>query len=401
MNSKQASRWETRSAPFSRRNDAIPTASKTRGRPAASNAAEGTIAGGEAADAVLRSALEAAPAGMVLVDSKGLIALANSRSEALFGYGPGELIGRPAESLLQRRFREGLRGRLADFLARNESGASVPARAVWALREDGAAFPVEIVLNLLATSAGRFALVAIVDLAPRLALEKRLAASERLADIGGMVSVVAHEIRNPLSTIVMAAKAAAHDDLTREEHAQVLSLLTLETERLDRTLTDILRFAKPCLPQLIPGNLNGTAREVLAAVKSDPNNAGKAEVREDLDEDLPEVLFDGDQMRQVLWNVISNAFQALDGSGRVEVSTEARAGEVAIHVQDDGPGIPRENLEKIFQPFFTTKSSGTGLGLPTSRRIVRAHGGDIRVESAPGRGSRFSIVLPALAGTAA
>lgn len=347
-----------------------------------------------AAEEVLRSALEAAPAGMVLVDADGRIAMVNSRAERMFGYAPGELIGRPLETLVQHRFREKHSARRAAPGAGVGPRTMAPGRAVFALRKNGTDFPAEVALNPVATAADRFVLASVLDITERLALKKKLENNERLADIGEMISTVAHEIRNPLATIVMAAKAVTHKDLSPEEHEQVLSLLTLETARLNRTLTDILHFAKPCEPQLEPGDLNAAAREVLAAVKADPGNARKAEVRESLAEDLPETDFDADQIHQVLWNVINNAFQALDGAGTIEVATEALSGAVAIHVSDDGPGIPREELEKIFQPFFTTKPQGTGLGLPTSRRIVRAHGGDLLVESTLGRGARFSIILP-------
>lgn len=353
----------------------------------------GQIAGKTTAEELLRLAVEAFPAAMMMSDQSGRIILVNSQAETLFGYGRDELIGKTMESLIPECFRDKHTGRRSESCGRLMFHAA--GRTVFASRKDGTALTVEIAFNPIATAASRFVLVAIVDITQRLTMEKKLAHSETLAEIGSMISVVAHEIRNPLGTIVMAARAVAQNDLSREEHDQVLSLLTLETDRLNRTLKGILQFAKPCEPNLERGDLNAMTHDVLAAVKLGPHNAGRTRIREVLDDRLPQIHFDVDQMRQVLWNIVCNAFQAVNGEGLVEVTTEARHGAVVIHIRDDGPGIPPDQLEKIFLPFFTTKSQGTGLGLPTSRNIIRAHGGDIRVESEPGRGSRFSIFIPA------
>ncbi|MFI5362099.1 MAG: nitrogen regulation protein NR(II) [Elusimicrobiota bacterium] len=357
----------------------------------------GAICASASVEEMLRAALEAAPAGMVVLEESGTIALVNSRVESIFGYRREELIGATIDILLQRRFRDKHRAHRTGYFAAPQVRVMAAGSPIYALRKSGKEIAVEIALHPLTTDAGRFVLASIVDVTQRVALEKRLAHSETLADIGSMISVVAHEIRNPLATIVMAARAAAYADITREEHDQVLEVLTVETNRLTRTLTDLLHFAKPCEPILKRGSLNAAVREVLNSVKADPIAAGKIEIVEAFDANLPEIPFDADQMHQVLWNLVCNAIQALGGAGRVEVSTEARLADVVVSVKDDGPGIPAENRERIFLPFFTTKTQGTGLGLAASRRIVRAHGGDIQVKSGPGRGSRFSVVLPLLA----
>jgi PAS domain S-box-containing protein len=238
------------------------------------------------------------------------------------------------------------------------------------------------------------------DVTERRAMQKRLADSRVLSAIGEMVTVVAHEIRNPLNAILMAARAIAREDLPASDRAQVSSILLNESERLNRTLSDFLQLGRPREPRMQAGDLNAVARDVLAAAKADVGLAGRTLIEEDLAADLPLIPFDQDLMRQVLWNLVSNAFQALQGAGTLKIRTEARHGEAAIHVIDSGPGIPADIREKIFTPFFTTKTTGTGLGLPISRNIVMAHGGELLVESEPGRGTKFSVILPLYAAPA-
>ncbi len=263
-------------------------------------------------------------------------------------------------------------------------------------RADGALRYVRYTAEMIRDRRNKVArmLGAAQDVTERRALQKRLADSRVLSAIGEMVAVVAHEIRNPLNAILMAARAIAREHLPASDRAQVSSILLNESERLNRTLSDFLQLGRPREPRMQTGDLNAVAREVLAAVKADVSLAGRTLIEEDLSADLPLIPFDPDLMRQVLWNLVSNAFQALQGAGTLKIRTEARHGEAAIHIIDSGPGIPPDIREKIFTPFFTTKTKGTGLGLPISRNIVMAHGGELLVESEPGRGTKFSVVLP-------
>jgi signal transduction histidine kinase len=121
---------------------------------------------------------------------------------------------------------------------------------------------------------------------------------------------------------------------------------------------------------------------------------GSVKIEEKLDPALKSFPFDGDMLRQVLWNIILNGLQAMEGKGVLRVRTECAPGEAVVRISDTGPGIPRESLKKVFQPFHTTKRRGTGLGLAVAERIVSAHGGQILVESEAGKGSKFSILLP-------
>lgn len=348
-----------------------------------------------------RAVVEGTPNALVMTDGAGRIALVNAQAEKLFGWTRAEMIGRPIETLLPPRARVQHQAHREGFAAAPAARAMGAGRDLFGLRKDGTEVPLEIGLSPLKQGDETYVLASIIDITERRALERKLAHSETLATLGGMAAVMSHEIRNPLSSIVMAAGALARGGLEGEDLAQVMSILTGESRRLQRVLEDFLQYSRPREPRLELCDLNKTVREILAAAKSDPRLVGETQVKASLDPALREFAFDQDQIRQVLWNVIRNAFQALGGSGRVEVRTEARPGAAAVVVADTGPGIAREDLERIFTPFFTTKTKGTGLGLPISRNIARAHGGDIAAESASGRGCRFTLTLPLRARAAA
>lgn len=338
--------------------------------------------------------VESAPNALLLADSDGRIALSNSAAEKLFGYARREFSHLTIEALVPKRFRAGHATHRAGFHGDPRARAMGAGRDLFGLRKDGTEVPIEIGLTPLREGDSHFVLASIIDITERRALERKLAHSEVLATIGGMAAVMGHEIRNPLSSIVMAAGALGRGGLNAEEEATVRAILVDESKRLHRTLEDFLQYSRPREPQLAAADLNETAAEVLKAVAADADLVGAVRVALEPAPDLPAFLFDADQIRQVLWNLVRNAYQALGGKGNLTLKTSARGGKVLLVLEDDGPGIPRFELEKAFTPFFTTKTKGTGLGLAISRNIVRSHGGDLRVESETGRGCRFTLELP-------
>lgn len=338
--------------------------------------------------------VEAAPCALVMTDADGRIVLANSQAETLFGYTRKELSALTIEALVPRRLRAAHRGHRDGFARAPQTRSMGAGRDLFGLRKDGSEVPVEIGLNPLKEGEHCFVLASIIDITARRALEKKLAHSETLASIGSMAAVLGHEIRNPLSSIVMAAVALSRGGLDAADEDSVRSVLVDESKRLHRTLEDFLQYSRPREQKRELADLNRTASEVLKAAAADTDLVGDATLEAALDPKLAPFLFDPDQIRQVLWNLIRNALQALGGTGRLELTTAALPGKVLLEVKDDGPGIPRAELDRIFTPFFTTKPQGTGLGLPISRNIVLAHGGDLRAESGPGKGCRFTVELP-------
>ena len=226
-------------------------------------------------------------------------------------------------------------------------------------------------------------------------LQGRLIRSERLASVGELAGALAHEIRNPLGSLFAAAKmlAAESPQAAGYDRHALLQVIGDESRRLERTLTDFLAFARPRPPVRRLHHLNGLIGEVLDAVRLDAVAKGKT-MATHLASDLPPVPVDGDQVKQVVWNVVRNALEATPPGGRLEVSTQAVNGRVVIEVADGGAGIPPERQARLFEPFQTTKPGGSGLGLAIAHRIVTAHDGTIDVDSQPGVGTRVRVDLP-------
>ncbi|MCP4806618.1 MAG: hypothetical protein GY913_29340 [Proteobacteria bacterium] len=224
----------------------------------------------------------------------------------------------------------------------------------------------------------------------------------RLAALGTMSAGLAHEIRNPLAGIKGAAQYLQTLDSADEEAQEFLEVITQETDRLNAVVSSFLDYARHFELHRQPTDVSGLVAKVLKLVRAQGVPEGIT-LAEDLDGDLVEIPVDGDKLRQVVLNLVQNAIQALSGGGQIHVSTsrgyltgskavDTRA--LLITVADDGPGIPPEIQDKLFIPFFTTKHGGTGLGLPICQRILKAHGGELSVESRPGAGATFIVRLP-------
>jgi len=233
------------------------------------------------------------------------------------------------------------------------------------------------------------------DITERERLYARLTEAERLAATGELAAGVAHEIRNPLAAIVNATTLLSEEEsLTREERASTLGAVRKEARRLNRILSEFLVFARPGEPKRLVGDLREVIDHVITLIREDPGRASLVELDVRVNPDVPAFAFDADQMTQVLLNITLNGIEALDGPGRVGIDVGLQGSSVAIAVSDTGRGMPPEERRRVFEPFFSRKPAGTGLGLTLARRIVTAHGGRIEVESTPGRGTCFTVLLP-------
>jgi signal transduction histidine kinase len=222
---------------------------------------------------------------------------------------------------------------------------------------------------------------------------------ERLALIGTMAAGVAHEIRNPLASIKGAAQFVQKDlegAPGKEEAKEYLQLLVGEVDRLNGVVESFLTYARPIDPRRQDLLLDVFLKDLLRLHAAALPPAVRVETA--FDPDLPPVSADPALLTQAVTNAIRNAAEAMPEGGTLSIRTSGVASALrnwaAIEVEDTGPGIPRQDLDQIFQPFFTTKTKGTGLGLAISLRILEAHGGDIVVENVQPRGCRFTFFLP-------
>lgn len=244
-------------------------------------------------------------------------------------------------------------------------------------------------------------------------VEAETQAADRLSYVGMLAAGLAHEIRNPLSAMKMNLQMVEQElDATpasgdgtpgsggtgaaSNEVRELLRESTLQIDRLNDLVTQFLCYARPARLELRPSDLNRVVRETVHFLQAE---AGNRNVRTDLalDPQLPSVPLDETQVRQALLNIYRNAFEALDsrGGGTVLAQTSAsNGGPIRLVIEDDGPGVPGDRLERIFTAFFSSKPGGTGLGLPVVQRIVEGHGGSIAVESPPGAGARFILSFP-------
>ena len=229
----------------------------------------------------------------------------------------------------------------------------------------------------------------------KLATREQIGRSEKLASIGRLAAGVAHEINNPLTGVLTFAHLLRDKENMEEQDKQDLDLIINETTRAGEIVRGLLDFARERPTARKPADLNDVVRQTMRLIRSQ-KQVEQITIKELLAENLPRANGDENQIQQVLLNLSLNACESMPGGGTLTISTSQRDGKVVVEVADTGCGIPREHLDQIFDPFFSTKpvGKGTGLGLSVSYGIIEQHGGKLEVESEEGRGTTFTIILP-------
>ncbi|MBA4424236.1 MAG: PAS domain-containing sensor histidine kinase, partial [Syntrophus sp. (in: bacteria)] len=256
--------------------------------------------------------------------------------------------------------------------------------------------PLEVIATTLAEDDGAFLGYVILfrDMTEVRRLQQEIARSRRLASLGSLAAGVAHEIRNPLSSLKGFAtyfRERYRDNPADRETAEVM---ITEVDRLNRVIGQLLEFARPMTMTLVPTSLQMVISHTLKMVGGQAQEKGIG-IAAELPPEIGEIPLDADRFSQVLMNLFLNAFAAMGAGGTLRVSLARQDDRmIRISVSDTGAGIRKEDLPRVFDPYFTTKPSGTGLGLPIVQKIVEAHGGEILLASEPGQGTTATVLLP-------
>ena len=344
-----------------------------------------------ASEKKFRAILDTATDAVLIIDENHKIALFNNAAKNIFGYSRSEVLGKDLDILIPSQ--EGYHYRfLKNFLESRSPKTRGRTLHLKALRKGGEEFPVEIGLSKFEME-GDFTFTAIIrDITTQKELEKQVLQSERLAAVGRTVAHVAHEIKNPLM-IIGGFSQQIIKDLTDEKAIKKLELISGEVERLEKMVASLGDLTKIYKLTKRPLDINSLALDVME-VMSEIYPQKKYLLKTELCPDLKSISCDPDKIKQVFMNIISNGIEAMEDGGTITISTKNRADGIEIHTSDEGIGIREEDLLRIFEPFYTTREKGSGLGLPISYNIVQAHKGEIKAFSMPGKGTTFVIRLP-------
>ena len=326
------------------------------------------------------------PIGLLAVDKSGLIVACNEQASGLLSVSCTEAVGREAIRLLPVAF--------SQLLNRISKQTDLAEQDITITSEKNGAQTWEVVATVFADEdvhEGKILLARNVTAIRQ--MEQEVARSRHLNAIGSLAAGVAHEIRNPLSSIKGFAVYFKQRLAGNAEDEQTTDIMIAETERLNRVISQLIEFARPLELKKEQTNLVDLIRHTIRLVNAE---AGKNAVEIDVktDEDLPLADIDPDKIKQVLLNIFLNALSAMPEGGKLSVEMAAQKDFMDVTISDTGSGIKEEDMPRIYDPYFTSKPAGTGLGLAVAQKIMDAHGGVIQMESKAGVGTKVTLRFP-------
>ncbi len=340
-----------------------------------------------------KGVVETARDGVVTIDESHRIVFFNKAAEEMFGYSKEEVMGQDLSIIIPRPHKDRHREYVRRYVETRKGKFIDHTVDLTAERRCGEEFPISISFSV-AELGGHLLMTAMMrDMSEVKAMERKLLQNERLASIGRALSFVTHEVKNPLVVIGGFARSLLRESRLSHGQREKLEIIAGEVKRLEGLLEEIQDFSKPLRLNRERVHLAPFLEGEISILRDSEICRG---VRVELSvEGDPVVRADRERLRQVLVNLIKNSLEAMEKRGNILVkAAQGNEGRVEITVEDDGKGIPEDKVEDLFQPFFTTKPGGTGLGLPLCRKIVGDHGGDMTMRPRPGGGTIVTIRLP-------
>jgi PAS domain S-box-containing protein len=338
---------------------------------------------------------KAASESLIMVDRKGYILEVNSKTEQLFGYHQDELLGQLVELLLPEKVRARHRTHREIYFTSPRTRSMGTGQNLAGRRKDGSEFPVEVTLTYAKeTERGDLVIAAVGDITERLALEREARRRETMTSLGTIAAGIAHDLNNPLQVIRSRTELLLDSPETMSAQTKEdLTAIQRQAERAGRIVQEFLELSRQGVKMRSPVDINEVTERALLLIGEQMRGAGIS-IKTNLAKDLPTVVGDATSLDRVLINLLSNALDAMPQGGSVTITSgelSDRPGWLYLSVADTGQGIAPEDLLKVFDLLYSTKTGGTGLGLWLSRRLMQDHNGALEVHSALGNGTTFTI----------
>lgn len=328
------------------------------------------------------------PIGLVTTNEHNQISIVNPSAEAILGHSALTMSGQQIKQALPEEWNQ--------LVAHSHPNKPVIEREIEYLSSNGKAIPLSISIARIVNNQGSFLgnLFIFRDMREVRQLQEEVRRKEKLAAIGSLAAGVAHEIRNPLSSIKGFAKYFEGRSEDGSEEQALAKVMAKEVDRLNRVITELLELVRPSDLRIQQVDINDVIEHSLHLIRQDAE-AKNITIEYSRNPQLPAIALDPDRFTQALLNLYLNAIQAINANGVLSVSANLIAeSEIQIGVKDSGKGINPEDLTNIFNPYFTTKAAGTGLGLTIVQKVVEEHNGKVSVTSSPAQGTQFNLAIP-------